>query len=219
MTRTRSTRLVPGLLTASVVALVTAGVAVAPASAFGVKPDPNAAIAAQLLRDVAGMTGPAVTGLPLEAVLDGSSAGDIRPQAALNGIVCSGQVQNVQYSTGAGGAVGKVDVTCTGTAATVSVKVAGLLRFGADGQPYSVRAQAPSLAQNVVVNGAKKTWYLPQVGSNGGLGTGWWEQTYTLYFTLGVKSSTVSSSTGANYAVVQPPCRPGIPCLTSADPS
>lgn len=110
--------------------------------------------------------------------------------AGLAAIVCSGVPQNPHYSSGAGGAISKLDVTCTGTGfSSVKLKVQGILQFAASssksdpGGAYITRSSLNGNPTDVPVNGPSTTWYLPPIGSNGGVGTGWWHAYYTYYFT------------------------------------
>jgi hypothetical protein len=115
-------------------------------------------------------------------------------------VTCTGQIQDPHYSSGAGGAIAKVDITCKGSGvATVSVRTRGLLTFAPSSSAtnthvtFSNRATSDQ-TQTVSVNGGAKTYYLPQVGGNGGRGTGFWRATFTWQITS-LPNATVGSDT------------------------
>ncbi|MEN0083190.1 MAG: hypothetical protein AAGC66_00345 [Leifsonia sp.] len=115
-------------------------------------------------------------------------------------VTCTGQIQDPHYASGAGGAIAKVDVTCKGSGvSSVSVRARGLLTFAPSSSAtntnvtFSNRATSDQ-TQTVAVNGAAKTYYLPQVGSNGGRGTGFWRATFTWQITS-LPNATVGSDT------------------------
>jgi hypothetical protein len=100
-------------------------------------------------------------------------------------VSCTGTFQYPHYSSGAGGAIAKVDVTCKGSGmSVVKVRVRGLLSFAPSSSSkntkvtFSTRAQSDQ-TQVVGVGGTKITYYIPQVGKNGGRGTGFWRATAT----------------------------------------
>lgn len=121
-------------------------------------------------------------------------------------VVCSGTtsdnaVRDPHYSSGAGGAIYKTVIKCTGTGlASVNVRTQGLLTFAPSSSStntnvtFSQRATSDQ-TQNITVNGTEKTFYTPKTGSNGGRGTGFWRATSTWYFTVNGNYSTVGSQT------------------------
>lgn len=99
---------------------------------------------------------------------------------SFNVVGCTGEVQNPHYSAGAGGAIAKIRMTCSGTGySTVNVRVRGLLSFS----PSSYQTLQPRASLDetraIAVNGGTVTFYLPGVGSNGGTGNGYWAATAT----------------------------------------
>jgi hypothetical protein len=115
-------------------------------------------------------------------------------------VACTGQIQDPHFSTGAGGAIAKLNVKCTGTGASaVTVRTRGLLTFAASSSPsqtkvtFGTRATS-DYSQSVTVNGKEVTFYLPQPGSNGGRGTGFWRATFTWQITS-LPGATVGSDT------------------------
>lgn len=59
---------------------------------------------------------------------------------------------------------------------------------------FSVRARS-DYPQTLTVNGAAKTFYTPEPGSNGGRGTGYWRATSTWFFVVDGVPSTVGTDT------------------------
>jgi hypothetical protein len=128
---------------------------------------------------------------------------EIRIQAASINVVCKGSpaVRDPHYSIGAGGAIYKTVLSCTGTgASSVSVRVQGLLTFGQAASQYDVdnvkfvTRGTSDQTQVIQVNGASKTYYTPKVGSNGGTGKGFWRATSTWYISSPIQG-TVGSQT------------------------
>lgn len=121
-------------------------------------------------------------------------------------VVCAGTqsdnaVTDPHYSGGAGGAIYKTIIKCTGTGlASVGVRVQGLMTFAPSSSAtntnvtFSTRATSDA-TQNIAVNGSEITYYTPRVGLNGGRGTGFWRATSTWYFTVNGNYSTVGSQT------------------------
>lgn len=108
-----------------------------------------------------------------------SAAGEAGPGSIEAKVECVGSIDNPHYSNGAGGAIYKSDVSCTGTGVpSVTVRQRGLLSFAAtDTSPLIPRAES-DYPQEVAVNGKPKTFYIPASG-NGGRGTGYWVATST----------------------------------------
>jgi hypothetical protein len=109
-----------------------------------------------------------------------AAAGELGPASAAIEVRCGATVNNPHFSAGAGGAIYKTDVTCTGTGlASVTVRQRGLLSFApTDTSPLTKRAES-DYPQQVAVNGKATTFYTPQEGSNGGRGNGYWVATST----------------------------------------
>ncbi|MHB1289867.1 hypothetical protein [Georgenia sp.] len=116
-------------------------------------------------------------------------------------VTCTGVVEYPHYSSGSGGAISKIRITCKGSGlASVNVRVQGLMLFAASpSSTYTnvtfVTRATSDQTQSVTVNGAEKTFYLPKVGSSGGRGTGFWRATGTWYFDAPAGPSTVGSQT------------------------
>ncbi|UNX53830.1 hypothetical protein MF406_12685 [Georgenia sp. TF02-10] len=116
-------------------------------------------------------------------------------------VVCKGSVEYAHLSRGAGGAVSKIRITCTGSGlSSVNVRVQGLLQFARSSSPNNTNVNFVQRAssdqwQRVIVNGSAVTFYLPEVGGNGGRGTGFWRSTGTWYFKHPGGDSTVGSDT------------------------
>ncbi|WP_298741103.1 hypothetical protein [uncultured Microbacterium sp.] len=139
---------------------------------------------------------------------DGSSFTVKLEKAGASGfsVVCGGTtsdnaVRDPHYSSGAGGAIYKTEIWCSGTGlATVNVRTQGPLTFVPSSSStntnvtFSKRAGSDQ-TQTVVVNGTGKTYYTPLTGSNGGRGTGFWRATSTWYFVVNGVYSTVGSQT------------------------
>ena len=110
------------------------------------------------------------------------------------------------YSKGAGGAIFKTNIKCTGYgAATVRMRGQGLLSFAPaknanDTANKTFKSRATSdYWQTLTVNGPKKTFYTPKTGSTGGVGKGFWINTSTWYFHAAGVTSTVGSETKVNF--------------------
>lgn len=113
---------------------------------------------------------------------------------------CNGTNEDVHYSSGAGGAIFKTRVSCTGYGvASVHVNLNGLLQLAPTAVPacntgglaWSTRARSGQ-GQWVTVNGSQATFYPPQSG-NGGRGSGWWSMSSTFWFTHAGVTSNVGS--------------------------
>ena len=118
-----------------------------------------------------------------------SAAVLVSPTAATSSYViqCDGTVDQVHYSSGAGGAIAKARIKCKSTSsvvtsATVHLEcVIGLSTTSTAG-PWVVRA-ASGYSQSVQTGfnnwGASKTYYCPhQSGANAGRGTGYWKASF-----------------------------------------
>jgi len=110
------------------------------------------------------------------------------------------------YSKGAGGAIFKTNIKCTGYgAATVRLRGQGLLSFASaknsnDTANKTFRSRATSdYWQTITVNGPAKTFYTPQENEHGGVGKGFWINTSTWYFNAAGVTSTVGSETKINF--------------------
>ncbi|MGP5053381.1 hypothetical protein [Brachybacterium alimentarium] len=100
------------------------------------------------------------------------------------GIACTGQLDTTHYSKGAGGAIYKVKVKCTGTGLDrVNVRVRSILSFTphAQGSPKK-RAQADQIRTVTVGSPSPMVYYVPMSG-NAGLGNGYWVKTTTMQIT------------------------------------
>lgn len=122
-------------------------------------------------------------------------------------IVCSGTLQYPHLSSGAGGAIAKIDIKCTGSGAThAQVRVRGLLSFAAsksktDTKVTFVKRGESNQTQKVAVNGGKVTYYIPQVGKNGGHGAGFWRVTATWQI-VSPGTGTVGSDTATIWKTI-----------------
>lgn len=119
-----------------------------------------------------------------ELVVSGTTEGGEGQRSTVYNVVCVATADAVHKSEGAGGAIYKTRVTCTGTGLTaVTVRVKGGISFASapvdngSAGPWTVRATS-DYNQVITVNGAAKTFYTPQTGS-GGYGTGYWTGTST----------------------------------------
>lgn len=128
--------------------------------------------------------------------------------AAAATAVCTLAPHNAHYSFGAGGAIFKTTVTCTGTGIpTVSLKLNGQLSFApSPGPTYpqtgptQIRASSTQV-QTIIVNGPAVTFYTPMTG-NGGTGTGSWIRTVTGEIVAPVGVNTPGSSTKVNWCAL-----------------
>ena len=120
--------------------------------------------------------------------------------------LCTGKIEAPHYSTGAGGAIAKVRVTCTGSGwTTVEVRVRGLLSFqSSPGAPRVARATSDK-TQTVTLNATTPvTYYIPDLGSHGGTGSGYWYVTQTIQIVSPVLG-TVGSETVIFQRNILPP--------------
>jgi hypothetical protein len=115
-------------------------------------------------------------------------------------VSCSGTNEHAHYSAGAGGAIFKTRVSCTGYGVgAVYVNLNGLLQLAPTAVPacntsglsWGTRASS-SQGQWVTVNGGQATYYTPVAG-NGGTGSGWWSMSSTFWFTHAGVTSNVGS--------------------------
>ncbi len=102
-------------------------------------------------------------------------------------VVCGGEsgdnaVRDPHYSSGAGGAIYKTEIWCTGTGlATVDVRTQGLLTFAPSSSPsntnvtFSTRATS-DLTQTIVVNGIGKIFLLRSKDRTAGAEPGFGER-------------------------------------------
>jgi hypothetical protein len=116
-------------------------------------------------------------------------------------VACTGQIQDPHYSKGAGGAIAKLNVKCTGTGVSVvTVRTQGLLTFGASSSPTQKKGvimgtrATSDYSRSLNVNGKDEVFYLPHPGSNGGRGTGFWRATFTWQISS-LPGATVGSDT------------------------
>ena len=110
------------------------------------------------------------------------------------------------YSKGAGRAIFKTNIKCTGYgASTVRLRGQGLLSFAPakssnDTANKTFKARATSdYWQTITVNGPSKTFYTPRTGKHGGVGKGFWINTSTWYFNANGVTSTVGSETKVHF--------------------
>lgn len=113
-------------------------------------------------------------------------------------VACSGQVNHPHNSSGAGGAIYKVVITCKGSGIrSVSVRVKSSLAYSPTATgAWNIRARS-DYNQWVTVNGDSVTYYVPLEG-NGGHGNGYWSPSSTWQIT-----SPGSGTVGSNAYVVQ----------------
>lgn len=135
------------------------------------------------------------------------SPGATTRRSTLAAVACSGKINNPHYSEGAGGAIAKIRVTCTGSGyPSVNVRVRGLLSFS----PTSYQTLQPrgtlDDTKAVFVNGGEVTYYLSPIGSHGGTGNGYWAVTATIQITAPAVGS-VGSETKFYYLNIN---RPGV---------
>jgi hypothetical protein len=141
-------------------------------------------------------------GCTTDSTAEGDSGSDqVSTTASGTGwsVSCSGTNDQAHYSYGAGGAIYKTRITCTGYGvSSVFVNYEGRLSFApsigcsTSNLAWQLRASS-SYGQWVTVNGATKTYYTPRPGSHGGEGLGWWKGNTTWWFTHdGVRSTTGS---------------------------
>lgn len=151
-------------------------------------------------------TGPSAgcfpAGCSTDAEADEDGDGDEFTMAASGSnwqVTCTGINEQAHYSYGAGGAIYKTRITCTGhNVSSVYVNYNSVLRFApaigcyTGNLNWSTRATS-RYNQWVTVNGATKTFYTPRPGSHGGEGVGWWNGSHSHWFThAGVRSTTGS---------------------------
>lgn len=145
----------------------------------------------------------------VEAEITSSDSGSFEVTLTKSGasgfaVICTGitganAVREPHYSTGAGGAIYKTVIKCTGVGlSSVKLRVQGLLTYGPASSRQVVDTKFVQRAKtseyrNVAVNGKAETFYTPKKGSNGGRGTGWWRATSTWYFIVDGKYSTLGS--------------------------
>lgn len=124
-------------------------------------------------------------------------------------IACEVRQDNAHMSTGAGGAIFKARVRCTGYGAYgVSVVHKGLLHFAPSDSPddtsnlvYERRASS-NKSRSVTINGGWTTYYVPATG-NGGTGIGYWERFSLIYFTYAGVRSTNGTALDYNWAEIK----------------
>lgn len=118
-------------------------------------------------------------------------------------VTCTAQLDYPHKSTGAGGALAKTRISCTGTGlSTVSVRNVGgvLFRTGASGT-LTERARS-AYNQTITVNGGAVTYYIPQTG-NGGTGNGYWFNTSSWQIQTPMGNGTVGSNTAFIFRNIQ----------------
>lgn len=171
------------------------------------------ALIAVLALGGAGGIGAASVPEPIDPYLLQVANGQANPNPSSEGIVgdgsggrssayavkCTGKIQDPHYSSGAGGAIAKVDVTCTGSGvSSVAVRTRGLLTFAPSSSSTNTNVsfsnRATSDQTQTIAIGKTTTYYLPQTGSNGGRGTGFWRATFTWQITS-LANATVGSDT------------------------
>lgn len=127
-------------------------------------------------------------------------------------VICTGAntggkaLATPHYSKGAGGAIFKTNIKCTGYGATtVNLRGQGLLSFAPaknanDTANKTFKSRATSdYWQTITVNGPAKTFYTPRPGKHGGVGKGFWINTSTWYFNAAGVTSSVGSETKVNF--------------------
>lgn len=138
-------------------------------------------------------------------------------------IVCAGAntngkaIDSPHYSKGAGGAIFKTRIQCSGYGATtVRVRAQGLLSFAAaknaddTGQKKFKKRADSDYWQTINVNGPAVTFYTPQPGKHGGVGKGFWMATSTWYYHVAGVTSTVGSETQVKFRnIVEPKASTG----------
>ncbi len=196
----------------AIAAAVVLGVSIASPAVAGEKSPPPATVEEALNSGGAaagiefGITGPVMVSSgaskgrrPASEAPSHSSGDGVTTATAIN-VKCTATVDQPHFSSGAGGAIYKTRISCTGYGlATVSVKVNGLLRYDYASSStdtgnivWQTRASS-SQTQTVVVNGISKTFYTPVAG-NGGRGTGFWHATSTFQITSPLQSNVASKS-------------------------
>jgi hypothetical protein len=97
--------------------------------------------------------------------------------AARAGVGCSRRVNQPHVSSGAGGVIAKVRVTCqiygATTPSTISVRMVGSITFTPN--PTTIKARVAATAdysQSVKTDGTEMTYYIPQAGGNAGTASG-----------------------------------------------
>lgn len=147
-------------------------------------------------------------GLSAEAQVPRTRPGVVSPNAATTPAgkaLCTGKIQHPHWSKGAGGAVAKVNVTCTGTGWTaVDVRVRGLISFTATPNGTLVKRAESNKTQRVTLGGSEVVYYIPDVGSNAGSGNGYWVTTQTIQI-VGPVTGTVGSETVVIQKSILPP--------------
>lgn len=128
-------------------------------------------------------------GVPVGPSVAETPRGDAM-RSAVASVVYTVTVRDPHYSSGAGGAIYKNAVRCTGSGlATVRVRVRGILQLDYATSPTDTSSitwwqrATSDQTQTVTVNGAEKIYYTPQTGSNGGRGTGFWYGHSTIQIT------------------------------------
>lgn len=124
-----------------------------------------------------------------EVAIRPSGRGTISPNSqSIATVICTSTMDGPHVSLGAGGMIFKVRVTCAASnwaIPAVSVRIRGNLALspascqGCPAGPIQNRASSDQ-TQIVGVNGSQVTFYVPQVGSSGGYGTGYWYYTHTI---------------------------------------
>ena len=113
------------------------------------------------------------TGQPTTFSLDAGTyidaSGTLRTYTTTVAWICTGTVDNPHYSTGAGGVIAKVKVTCSGPDATLPVEIYALLGRTTVNDVSTLQVVAVTdKIQNVVVNSLTPTvWWVPDAGVPG----------------------------------------------------
>ncbi len=113
------------------------------------------------------------TGQPTTFSLDAGTyvdgAGTLRTYTSTFSCICGGTVDNPHYSSGAGGVIAKVKVTCSGPDATLPIEVHALLGRTTVNDVSTLQVVAVTdKIQNVVVNSSTPTvWWVPDAGVSG----------------------------------------------------
>lgn len=119
---------------------------------------------------------------------------------SIGGVYCTGTQMRPHFSNGANGTIFKVSVVCGGTAYThVQVRIRGALSLSSaacptcNAGPIVTRATSDE-TRNITVGGAAQIFYVPQIGSSGGYGTGFWYNTHTIQI-VGPQVGSIGSQT------------------------
>lgn len=94
------------------------------------------------------------------------ASGVRRSFAAKSVWTCALKTHNPHYSSGAKGVIAKATVSCTGEFAVLPIRVYIMLGRTTTNSISSLKiVKESNYTQNVTVNGAGRTWYVPQTGN------------------------------------------------------